>query len=201
MDWWGLLVDVIMKEQWSFVSMDCGRLLEMMLGMTEMQKLCAPNWDFTIPVSDRKNHQKYNYSHCWYCCTGARAVRGTLYGRSRRNLYYNWVDCTGTEANITQCTHSIVSNDLESPCKRVNVAGVVCHTTHTPTSTHDQQGLASMLSTAVRMHQPTATRSTESTQSSCSAQSSNVASPTTVIKIEANIQATILSPACPTPGS
>ena len=54
----------------------------------------------------------------------AVAVSSSFYGKSHRKLHYNWVECTGTETNITQCSHGIVDDDNSEKCG--HVAGVIC---------------------------------------------------------------------------
>ena len=54
----------------------------------------------------------------------AVAVSSSFYGKSHRKLHYNWVECTGTETNITQCSHGKVNNDNSEKC--AHVAGVIC---------------------------------------------------------------------------
>ena len=54
----------------------------------------------------------------------AVAVSSSFYGKSHRKLHYNWVECTGTETNITQCSHGIVDDDNREKC--AHVAGVIC---------------------------------------------------------------------------
>ena len=53
----------------------------------------------------------------------AVAVRSSFCGKSHRKIHYNWVECTGTETDITQCSHGTVDDDNHQ-C--VLVAGVFC---------------------------------------------------------------------------
>ena len=62
----------------------------------------------------------------------AVAVSSSFYGRSHRKLHYNWVECTGTETNITQCSHGTVDDDNREKC--AHVAGVICRSRNPPTN-------------------------------------------------------------------
>ena len=62
----------------------------------------------------------------------AIAVSNSFYGKSHRKLHYNWVECTGIETNITQCSHGIVDNDNSEKC--AHVAGVICRSRNPQTN-------------------------------------------------------------------
>jgi hypothetical protein len=66
---------------------------------------------------------------CYFSQVTAKAVSGSLFGRGNGRVWLSDVQCTGSEADISNCSMSWSSG---VNCDHTNDAGVICDCKETP---------------------------------------------------------------------
>ena len=121
------MVQMYVKDDWRFVSMECGVVFVMTLGMTLMLELCVHRLDIQDKVCDASLLLLFKCSDSYSSfnlLTGSVSRRGAYFEESSYGpVSISNIQCTGSESRLQDCS---LSQSPSSACTHSQDAGVTC---------------------------------------------------------------------------